>query len=108
MRRGTRLIGGLCIVAILIGACQQAEPRYDEGAQAKSKYSEPKYTIGWQQIKNGMDPVEVLSVLDEPVDIKVTKVSTYWYYSERGSNGPYVGFDTRSMKVDRWQPPASD
>ena len=108
MRRGKTVICGLCIVAMLVGACQQTEPRYDEGAQTKRKHLEPKYTIGWQQIKNGMDPAEVLSVLDEPVDIKVTQVSTYWYYSERGSEGPYVGFDTRTMKVDRWRPPASD
>ena len=108
MHRGTRLIGGLCVVAMLIGACQQAGPRHDEEAQTKSQHPEPKYTIGWQQIKNGMDPAEVLSVLDEPVDIKVSQVSTYWYYSERGSNGPYVGFDTRSMRVGRWRPPASD
>lgn len=108
MRGKTNWIGALCIVAMLVGACQQAEPRYDEGAQTKSQRPEPKYTIGWQQIRNGMDPVEVLSVLDEPINIKVTNVSTYWYYSERGSEGPHVAFDTRTMKVDRWRPPATD
>ena len=108
MRGRMTWISGLCVVALFVGACQQAQPRYDEGAQTKSKHAEPKYTIGWQQIRNGMDAVEVLSVLDEPVDIKVTKISTYWYYSERGAEGPHVGFDTRTMKVDRWRPPASD
>ena len=108
MRRRIKRIGGLGIVAMIVGACQQAEPRYDNVAQTKSRHPDPKYTIGWQQIRNGMDPVEVLSVLDEPVNIKLTKISTYWYYSERGAEGPYVGFDTRTMKVDRWRPPASD
>lgn len=85
MRRGMTRIGRLCVVVMLVGACQQTEPRYDEGAQTTSKSPEPKYTIGWQQVRNGMDPIEVLSVLDEPLDVKVSKVSTYWYYSERGA-----------------------
>ena len=108
MRRIMTRIGVLCVVATLVGACHRAEPRYDQGAQSKGKRPELKYTIGWQQIRNGMDPVEVLSLLDEPVDIKVTKVSTLWYYSLRGDEGPHVNFDTRRMKVERWRPPASD
>ena len=46
MRRGMTLICGLCIVAMFVGACQQAEPCCDEAAQTKGKHPEPEYTIG--------------------------------------------------------------
>jgi hypothetical protein len=63
--------------------------------------------VGWSQLKGGMDAVEVLSLLDEPRHIKVTKINTTWYYSDRRAEGPHVVFGTRQMRVERWRPPGS-
>jgi hypothetical protein len=73
----------------------------------KGQDREPGWTIGWSALKAGMDGVEVLSLLGEPRHVKVTKINTIWYYSDRLPEGPRVVFDTRRMRVDRWQPPAS-
>jgi hypothetical protein len=44
-------------------------------------------------------------LLGHPKTIRVNQISTYWYYSDRGPDGPYVCFDTRPMKVSTWRPP---
>jgi len=51
-----------------------------------------------------MDPVEVLSLLNEPREVSVTAVNTHWLFGDRA----HVVFDTRTMKVERWRPPDSD
>jgi hypothetical protein len=55
-----------------------------------------------------MDAVEVLSLLDEPRHVKVTKVNTTWYYSDRRFEVPHVVFGTREMRVERWRSPKGD
>ena len=50
---------------------------------------------------------EQVSLLGEPGHVKVTKVNTTWYYSDRRAEGPHVVFDTRQMRVDRWRAPRS-
>ncbi|UCF32974.1 MAG: hypothetical protein JSV78_11645 [Phycisphaerales bacterium] len=112
MCRKLGLVAGICGLMLLMGACRQSERSGDTVATERggepAARSESGYTIGWQQIRGGMDPVEVLSLLNEPHRIKVTKVSTYWYYSNRGADGPVVVFDTRNMRVERWRSPGSD
>lgn len=96
---------------ISITACQQPPKDYqpaDASPEAmKAQRSEPGWSIGWSQLNEGMDAVEVLSLLDEPRQIKVTKVNTTWYYSDRRAAGPHVVFDTRQMRVERWRAPQS-
>jgi hypothetical protein len=107
-----RFVAAICGLVLLMGACRHSECTGDTVATERG--TEPAarsgsgHTIAWQQIRGGMDPVEVLSLLDEPHRIKVTKVSTYWYYSDRGADGPVVVFDTRNMRVERWRSPGSD
>ena len=110
LRTSIALVMSLCLLAS-ITACQQP-PKGDQPARSspevrKERYSEPGWTVGWSQLKAGIDAVEVLSLLDEPKDIKVTKVNTTWYYSDRRAEGPHVVFDTRQMRVDRWRAPQS-
>jgi outer membrane protein assembly factor BamE (lipoprotein component of BamABCDE complex) len=71
----------------------------------KARRFTSEYRVGWNQIRSGMKHTEVLSLLDEPMVVKVTRVNTYWYYSDRGAKGPYVVLDTSAMTVDRWQTP---
>ena len=94
----------------LVCGCDQAQrgDAVDNQEPSAGAYrSEAKRTVGWDQLRIGQDPVEVLSLLNEPMDIKVTSVSTHWFYSNRGAEGPHVAFDTRTMKVERWRAPAS-
>jgi len=110
VRKTIAHVVSLCLV-VGITACQQP-PKGEQPAKPSPEVStgrdaEPGWTIGWSQLKGGMDAVEVLSLLDEPKHIKVTKVNTTWYYSDRRAEGPYVVFDTRQMRVDRWRPPRS-
>ena len=100
-----------CLISLSVIGCQTAH-KTDEGAVATTSarpetQSEPTWTIGWSQLKTGMDAVEVLSLLDEPKHVKVTKINTAWYYSERRTDGPLVVFDTRKMRVERWKAPRS-
>ena len=106
-RNTTALIMSFCL-AVGIGGCHRPSKGGQSHAETgKGQVSEPEWTIGWSQLKNGMDAVEVLSLLDEPRHVKVTKVNTTWFYSDRRAEGPYVVFDTRRMRVDRWRPPQS-
>jgi hypothetical protein len=49
---------------------------------------------------------EVLLLLGHPKTIRVSQISTYWHYSDRGGDGPHVCFDTRPMQVSSWRSPA--
>ena len=82
--------------------CHSAATRPGESGAASAPSG---YTVGWAQIRTGMTPDEVLTALDEPRDIKATRINTYWYYSERGTEGPYIVFGTRSNTVERWRAP---
>ncbi len=94
------LTGSLVLAGILFAAT---------GCETGGGMSEPRVTggttIGWNNMESGLNPRQVLSLLDEPADVRVTQVTTTWYYSDRGANGPYVVFDTGSMTVQRWQRP---
>ena len=104
-QNATALIMSFCL-AIGITGCHQPHKGGQSPAEAgKEQASEPEWTIGWSQLKNGMDAPEVLSLLGEPTHVKVTKVNTTWFYSDRRAEGPHVVFDTRKMRVDRWRPP---
>lgn len=74
---------------------------------ADQRASEPRAGVAWGQLRPGMDPVEVLSMFGEPKHVKVSKINTTWYYSDRGAEGPFIVFDTRGMSVERWQAPDS-
>ena len=99
----------IAVVALAVTAvvgCQQpqrADSADQSGAQAASAR-----TIGWDRIARGQDPAEVFDLLGEPMQISVTKLNTFWYYSARGQQGPRVVFDTRTMHVERWQAPEID
>ncbi len=96
--------------AVTVVGCEQTQRANgsDQQDQSASTYrSEPKRTIGWDQLRTGIDPVEVISLVGEPMDVKVSTVNTRWYYSNRGNEGPHVVFDTRTMKVERWRAPAA-
>ena len=102
------LVMSLCLL-IGITACQQP-PKGDQTASPspdarQQQRAEPSRTIGWFQVKTGMDAVEILSLLDEPKQVKGSKTNTTWYYSDRRADGPHVVFDTRQMRVDRWRAP---
>jgi hypothetical protein len=108
MNRPTLIAMGVLLACLLpCGACRQADSNDVEaqpGAE-KSTAGESAWSIGWSQLRSGMDPVEVLSLIDEPINIKVARVNTTWYYSQRGAEGPHVVFDTRQMRVERWRAP---
>lgn len=109
-RKPIAIVLSLCWI-VGFTACQQPS-KVDQPAQSstevdKQRGTEPAWTIGWGQLKGGMDAVEVLSLLNEPKHVKVTKVNTTWYYSDRRADGPHVVFDTRQMRVERWRPPSS-
>ena len=97
----THLLGLIMLGLILLPACQSdgEDDGMNQGAQATTR------TISWDQIKTGMGPNDVLSLLGEPVNAKVTRVRTTWYYSNRGAQGPHVVFDTRQNRVDSWRTP---
>ena len=100
----------LLLLAPVAGCQQPAKSDPAAGSSADvgaGRTPERGWTIGWSQIKAGMDAVEILSLLEEPRHIKVTKVSTTWYYSDRKAEGPHVVFDTRQMRVERWRAPES-
>lgn len=109
-RKAIAFVLSLCVL-IGITACQQptksGQPARSPPEVSKGPDSEPDWSIGWSQLKGGMDAVEVLSLLDEPKHVKVTKVNTTWYYSDRRAEGPHVVFDTRQMRVERWRAPRS-
>jgi hypothetical protein len=73
---------------------------------SKAKPGPPVYTVGWNQMRVGLDPVEVLTLIDEPRQVKVTRINTIWYYSDRGNEDAHVVFGTRNMRVERWRAPA--
>jgi len=109
-RTAITLVTSLCLLVTITG-CQQP-PKGDQLAQSapptgKERDSEPGWTIGWSQLKTGMDAVEVLSLLNEPKHVKISKVNTTWYYSDRRAEGPHVVFDTRQMRLERWRAPQS-
>ena len=98
----------LCLVAG-ISACQSV-PQNHTGVDAahtrgSARAAGPNWTVAWSQLKLGMDPVQVLSLLDEPRDVKITSANTSWYYSDRQAEGPHVVFGTREMRVERWRAP---
>lgn len=95
-----RMLVVLSVAALAIGlaGCQQGDRR-DGGSAGSSAW-----TVGWSKIDTGLDPVEVLDLVGEPQDITVSKLRTVWHYSE-DADGPRITFDTRSMRVERWQPP---
>ena len=104
----TRMLALVVLGCAVLGvpACSQCECSTGAEADAKPQV-EAKADINWNQLKSDMDAVEVLTLLGEPADVKVTKINTTWFYSNRGAKGPSVTFDTRSMRVDRWRVPAN-
>lgn len=105
------LCGLLVCSAILAVACDQAqrrdEPVATKQGSTRSQPGEARFGPAWEQLRERMDPVEVLQLLGEPTAITVNKVNTYWYYSARAGDGPHVVFGTRQMKVERWRSPGS-
>jgi hypothetical protein len=97
-------MAALLLLAPAAGCHQPGKNGADVGA---GQAPEAAWSVGWSQLKTGMDPVEVLSLLEEPRHVKVTRVSTTWYYSDRKAEGPHVVFGTRLMRVERWRTPAS-
>lgn len=96
----------LVVLLVIVGLVAVAGcATSDREAGSAGTESSAGWTVGWGQLKTGMNAVEVLEVLDEPVDVRVSKVSTTWYYSGRGESGPYVVFDTRRSSVERWRAP---
>lgn len=102
----------LCVAVLLLLApvtgCQQPAKSEATGSSSDVGARRPPergWSVGWSQLKPGMDAVEVLSLLEEPWHVKVTKVSTTWYYSDRKAEGPHIVFDTRQMRVERWRTP---
>lgn len=95
------------LIALAAGALALATGCSDEKARSDeaSVKSSSGYHVGWRQIRRGMTPDEVYSALGEPERVKVAFVTTYWYYSDTGTDGPHVSFDTREMTVSTWQTP---
>ena len=48
---------------------------------------------------------QVLALLGHPENIRVGMMFTYWYYSDRGTAGPHVYFNTKGMTVVAWRQP---
>ena len=105
MQRGVSFLVALCLLVVLTVACDHGGRKTAGDPTPGAAKVQPKYSVGWQQIENGLKPQEVLSHLGEPVDVKVSNINTYWYYSDRGKDGPYVAFDTRSNVVDSYRTP---
>lgn len=105
----TVLRGGLCLLVLATVSCDQSQKRDDDVAPhdraADSARPGTADRIGWNVIHRGMKPDEVLSLLDEPITVRVTRTNTYWYYSQRAAEGPQVVFGTRDMTVDSWRRP---
>ena len=78
-----------------------ASPRPSNDVKAPRGAEGP--LAGFRQLRRGMNPSEVLVELGSPITIKTEMMFTYWYYSNHGSSGPHVVFDTRDMRVVRWQ-----
>lgn len=99
-----RTLGVLASVLLLTATvgCQTNEKRASDGAD---RASTPTRTVGWSKIRTGLDPVEVLTLLGEPHEVKVASLRTNWYYSADAGDGPEVVFDTRSMRVESWTAP---
>jgi hypothetical protein len=53
----------------------------------------------WRSLKKGMNPDEVRSVLDEPVNVRASGPFTYWNYSNRGTVTFY------EERLDGWTEP---
>jgi hypothetical protein len=83
---------------------------HDDGAAGMTVPAQatPVFAIGWNHLRKGMNPREVLDLIDEPMKVKVSTVSTRWWYSAYGDRGPRVIFDTETMKVERWYAPRVD
>jgi hypothetical protein len=96
----------IVLVLVLAAACNEPESTGDRKPAAKPA-GEPLYDIGWSQIRSDMPAVDVLDYLGHPRDIRVDRISTYWFYSDRGTDGPYVSFSTRTNRVLTWRPPQS-
>lgn len=97
MRGKLAVVVGALVTAALICGCETGGA-HDSGGSTR-------FSVGWNQLESGMNPVQVLSVLDEPTDVRITRVNTFWYYSDRGADGPHVVFGTRDMRVERWRAP---
>lgn len=92
------VVFGLC--ALLIG-CESGKRAQDPGTSGEVTYGR-----AWRQLRVGMDPVEVLDLLNNPAHVEIARLRTTWYYSDaRGENAPRVVFDTRSARVERWHSP---
>ncbi len=109
MRNTMMLLMSVLVVGGLVSVGCQDDGRRDEGVSADAtdeRGTEAAYTPAWNQIRHRMTADEVLRLLGHPKTIRVSQVSTYWYYSDRGGDGPHVCFDTRPMQVSTWRPPA--
>ena len=93
------------ITLFCLAGCGQPSGDADSDSAKATGRSDATWTIVWSQITKGMNAVEVLTLLDEPVSVKVSKVNTTWYYSSGGADGPYVALSTRSATVEHWRPP---
>lgn len=105
LRNWIALIGA-CSLGLVFLACEQ--PQQGDGTpqdRRDAPRAESNWSPGWSQLSAGMDPVEVLTLLDEPLSVKVSRINTTWFYSQREAQGPYVVFDTRQMRVERWRAP---
>ena len=100
------LLTSLLVLLMLATACNEPEATDDQEPAAKST-GEPEYDIGWSQIRRDMPAVEVLDYLGHPRDIRVDRISTFWYYSDRGVSGPHVCLSTRTNQVLTWRTPKS-
>ena len=100
--RGTVMLVALAGIALLGIACDPvAAPAPTARAEMVGG------GVGWNQIQSGMRHVDVLSELGVPLSAKVGKLRTTWYYSNQGTAGARVVFDTSSMTVESWErPPA--
>lgn len=102
----------LCCASLLMTACAPADKRGDEvqagrpSSPAKSPALAP--AASWNQIRVGMSHTEVLELLGAPVEVKVSRVTTRWYYSDRATDGPHVVLTTSRMTVERFRRPTSD
>jgi hypothetical protein len=100
------LTGLLTVLVLALAACNEPESTGDRETATKPAGG-PQYDIGWSQIRSDMPAVDVLDYLGHPRDIRVDRISTYWFYSDRGTDGPYVSFSTRTNRVLTWRPPES-